>query len=283
MPHTVAWAVGAAILAVFTTVYLYEGIEKLENKRPNCTHIHSYNCYPERWQTARLHRETAQVVPNSGRIWWARNLLWGGKGRRRGLNLNRFGHTVLHYQKSNDFPWTFRSWTADVCPLDSDSDGFTNGEELGDPCCIWGLNGNTAVAWSWDITHPGDIKNFPRSGIVDLIRSTNCTTVRRNGRYPNHDKEYDAFYYNEWPEDEDPDESGASLRVRACAACIYIKFYISVGVFVVRHVFTGLILLCAGLCLHKALHKVLCILYNMCSHSYTHILGQHFLFDRSFF
>merc|ERR1719199_1136780 len=28
-------------------------------------------------------------------------------------------------------------WTRELCEKDSDGDGFTNGEELGDPCCVW--------------------------------------------------------------------------------------------------------------------------------------------------
>jgi hypothetical protein len=29
------------------------------------------------------------------------------------------------------------TWTAALCALDSDGDGKTNGEELGDPTCVW--------------------------------------------------------------------------------------------------------------------------------------------------
>lgn len=38
-------------------------------------------------------------------------------------------------------------WTKELCELDSDGDGFTNGEELGDPCCVW----------STDIGHQHDL------------------------------------------------------------------------------------------------------------------------------
>lgn len=30
-----------------------------------------------------------------------------------------------------------RKWTKDLCQADSDGDGQTNGQELGDPCCVW--------------------------------------------------------------------------------------------------------------------------------------------------
>mmetsp|Transcript_26229 Transcript_26229/g.67724 ORF Transcript_26229/g.67724 Transcript_26229/m.67724 type:complete len:1149 (+) Transcript_26229:60-3506(+) len=51
-------------------------------------------------------------------------------------------------------------WTESLCKADSDGDGFTNGQELGDPCCQWG---------AWDVpssymashtpSHPGDSRS----------------------------------------------------------------------------------------------------------------------------
>lgn len=40
--------------------------------------------------------------------------------------------------------------------LDSDDDGRTNGEELGDPSCEWVAGMNKSVR-SGDITHPGNV------------------------------------------------------------------------------------------------------------------------------
>ncbi|KAF6776626.1 hypothetical protein AHF37_03881 [Paragonimus kellicotti] len=40
-----------------------------------------------------------------------------------------------------------------LCPLDSDGDGFTNGEELGDPQCVWKLGAEPER--TDHITHPG--------------------------------------------------------------------------------------------------------------------------------
>ncbi|KAF0738687.1 hypothetical protein DYB37_009699 [Aphanomyces astaci] len=42
------------------------------------------------------------------------------------------------------------SWTVALCKLDSDGDGLTNGQELGDPCCVWvkGTTPNQTVALS---------------------------------------------------------------------------------------------------------------------------------------
>lgn len=44
------------------------------------------------------------------------------------IRLNPFG---------DDYRANGYAWTKALCELDSDGDGFTNGEELGDPCCVW--------------------------------------------------------------------------------------------------------------------------------------------------
>ena len=36
-----------------------------------------------------------------------------------------------------DFQEAGFKWTTELCQMDSDCDGKTNGEELGDPNCIW--------------------------------------------------------------------------------------------------------------------------------------------------
>uniref|UniRef100_K3X0X1 Temptin Cys/Cys disulfide domain-containing protein n=1 Tax=Globisporangium ultimum (strain ATCC 200006 / CBS 805.95 / DAOM BR144) TaxID=431595 RepID=K3X0X1_GLOUD len=34
-----------------------------------------------------------------------------------------------------------KKWTVALCQADSDGDGQTNGQELGDPCCVWATGG----------------------------------------------------------------------------------------------------------------------------------------------
>jgi hypothetical protein len=58
-----------------------------------------------------------------------------------------FAHeNCVPFEKLNDFgelyvgkgDWQeYGRWTPDKCAADSDHDGFTNGDELGDPCCEW--------------------------------------------------------------------------------------------------------------------------------------------------
>ncbi|RQM23078.1 hypothetical protein B5M09_007301 [Aphanomyces astaci] len=45
------------------------------------------------------------------------------------------------------------TWTTGLCQADSDNDGATNGDELGDPCCTWKVGEKLATAKA---THPGE-------------------------------------------------------------------------------------------------------------------------------
>jgi hypothetical protein len=54
------------------------------------------------------------------------------------LPLNPFGVSFSNEEQS---------WSKALCHADSDGDGLTNGEELGDPCCLW-KNGDTPSAYS---------------------------------------------------------------------------------------------------------------------------------------
>ncbi|XP_065181459.1 DBH-like monooxygenase protein 2 homolog [Sycon ciliatum] len=73
--------------------------------------------------------------------------VWHGVGHvseQGGDARNRFGL---------DFLAEGRAWTMALCRNDSDGDGQSNGEELGDPDCVW-TPGQTA-ARTVNITHPG--------------------------------------------------------------------------------------------------------------------------------
>lgn len=51
------------------------------------------------------------------------------------------------------------SWTVALCQADSDGDGRSNGDELGDPNCVWTI-GNTPFRTT-SITNPGVFNSFP--------------------------------------------------------------------------------------------------------------------------
>ncbi|GAB9465712.1 hypothetical protein Gpo141_00003110 [Globisporangium polare] len=64
-----------------------------------------------------------------------------------GGELNAFG---------SDFKNVGLTWTTALCEADSDGDGQTNGQELGDPCCKWVAKSNEKVQWTTGVSHPGD-------------------------------------------------------------------------------------------------------------------------------
>ena len=55
-----------------------------------------------------------------------------------------------------------RNWTTTLCRADSDDDGASNGEELGDPNCVWTVGATPARAATG---HPG---------ICEPLGSTRC-------------------------------------------------------------------------------------------------------------
>ncbi|KAF0697919.1 Aste57867_11416 [Aphanomyces stellatus] len=70
--------------------------------------------------------------------------------------LNRFGF---------DFHAAKFRWTTELCEKDSDGDGATNGEELGDPCCVW------QVGWAPDtntVSPPGTPNKFSSDDLAKL-------------------------------------------------------------------------------------------------------------------
>lgn len=90
--------------------------------------------------------------------------VWGGVGHYRpggGGPRNPFGV---------DFEANSMVWTVELCQKDSDGDGRTNGEELGDPNCRWSRG--RPVDQSWVVTHPG---------ICEPVDSPDCQ--EKNSRF----------------------------------------------------------------------------------------------------
>ncbi|KAG6613262.1 uncharacterized protein IUM83_16978 [Phytophthora cinnamomi] len=99
-----------------------------------------------------------QKIPNGGNVPGVAAL---GHDRDGGGANNDFGQ---------DFIAAMFQWTRDFCEKDSDGDGQTNGQELGDPCCEFVHRKNPVVRWTEGVSHPGDatFKSDPKlwEGIV---------------------------------------------------------------------------------------------------------------------
>jgi dopamine beta-monooxygenase len=55
-------------------------------------------------------------------------------------------------------PGTLQVWSESLCRMDSDGDGKTNGQELGDPNCLW--TEETIPDYVTGITHPGNLITY---------------------------------------------------------------------------------------------------------------------------
>lgn len=78
------------------------------------------------------------------------------------MPLNSFGAAL----KRNNY-----TWDKALCEEDSDGDGLTNGEELGDPCCLWeAYDEPSTYTASYSATHPG----FSNSNVTAYDRPADC-------------------------------------------------------------------------------------------------------------
>lgn len=107
---------------------------------------------------AEAHPGYVGSIPNGFKVKGARHpLAIGHVNQNGGGARNQFG---------TDFHNNQYKWTKTLCRMDSDGDGATNGEELGDPECVW-KKGKTPSRTS-EITHPGiphslDTENNPQA------------------------------------------------------------------------------------------------------------------------
>lgn len=75
------------------------------------------------------------------------------------------GHASCHQPTAelNPFGVAFREhayqWTKHLCEMDADGDGYSNGQELGDPHCQWAPG--KKVRTTAGISHPGDAASVP--------------------------------------------------------------------------------------------------------------------------
>ncbi|KAL3870712.1 hypothetical protein ACJMK2_038756 [Sinanodonta woodiana] len=96
----------------------------------------AYPFFPERIPNG-------NIVPHpckADSIWYGvghQNMQGGGKRNQFGL----------------DFLSAGQQWSVELCRMDSDGDGKTNGEELGDPDCVWHRGQNSSR--SSGLSHPG--------------------------------------------------------------------------------------------------------------------------------
>lgn len=110
-------------------------------------------------------------IPNGRNVPGCEHL--GHEGCVSGAARNQFGV---------DFEAAGFAWTPEFCGKDSDGDGVTNGEELGDPCCTWTqANGGGKGFRSSGLSHPGekskdDAKTQPKCDQSDTSSAAATST-----------------------------------------------------------------------------------------------------------
>ncbi|KAI9909406.1 hypothetical protein PsorP6_014733 [Peronosclerospora sorghi] len=82
-----------------------------------------------------------------------------------------------------DFGAAGHEWTMELCQADSDGDGASNGEELGDPCCTWTSSAGFDRTSSSGPTHPGVANSFTASQLAAITcsRETELDAVASSG------------------------------------------------------------------------------------------------------
>lgn len=71
------------------------------------------------------------------------------------------------------------AWGPVLCQADADGDGFTNGQELGDPCCTW-VTGSTAGLVTDGISDPSDASKTPSNAELQAGCATGGSSISAN-------------------------------------------------------------------------------------------------------
>jgi len=155
----------------------------------------------------------------------------GDKVSVNGFRWYAIGHVLpdayLPQLARNDFGRAFAKagyrWTEELCRMDSDGDGRTNGEELGDPDCTWRYDEPHPAAPEEGLSHPGvDERVVPFDALQVLHNSTGRLRFTANWRespsHQHHPKNATASwsaFYDMLPPRDAPvmDEEAFELRI----------------------------------------------------------------------
>jgi hypothetical protein len=92
------------------------------------------------------------------------------------VNLGHEQGTILRHQFGRDFG-VGRNWTKELCEMDSDKDGQTNGQELGDPCCVWSIGRDDLLSWTNGTSNPGNATSLSDAS---LWKKIDCAAVQKS-------------------------------------------------------------------------------------------------------
>ncbi|EGZ21608.1 hypothetical protein PHYSODRAFT_495761 [Phytophthora sojae] len=110
-------------------------------------------------------KEFVALIPNGGNVAGA-SAIGHSDNTGRSSATNAFGKAFADAGKS---------WTLSLCQADTDGDGQTNGQELGDPCCEWSVG--STPRWTSGVSHPSDASKTSNESLWASINCTGVTTV----------------------------------------------------------------------------------------------------------
>lgn len=110
----------------------------------------------------------SELVPNGGNVPGNENI--GHLDPAGETGLSTFGEA---FSKAGN------AWGATLCQADDDGDGFTNGQELGDPCCVWTTA--SAIGLITDgISDPADASKTPSNSELQAGCSSSASSTVAN-------------------------------------------------------------------------------------------------------
>ncbi|GLE03702.1 hypothetical protein PINS_up012604 [Pythium insidiosum] len=109
---------------------------------------------------------------------WPKFMSMVPNGRNVPFNKVDLGHAGGSMAR-NPFGLAFnvdRNWSKALCEADSDGDGQTNGQELGDPCCVWSIGKDAVLRAANDTSNPGN-----KSSVSDpkLWKDVDCAALQK--------------------------------------------------------------------------------------------------------
>ena len=111
------------------------------------------------------------MVPNAEAVGAGCNLchVSGGGSPRNGFGLDVEALVTVNGREV--------FWTPELAALDSDGDGFTNGQELGDPEGTW-EPGDDPPGDAAGVTHPGDPESRPPEAVSTAVRPSAWARIK---------------------------------------------------------------------------------------------------------
>lgn len=128
-------------------------------------------------------------VPNARHVWWTSDLFVTKDSQR----MLRFGW---------DYMQTGGNWS-ELCKMDTNNDGLTNGQHLGDPCCQWRPSTDVFSLGAhreyrrWHLTHPSETSGVSQANMNETQSLKDSPTACSGGYdVATYKQQFVAFYFH---------------------------------------------------------------------------------------